>query len=106
VGKFKYGDLVLLNERKAKVLSYSEDTNSYKIKLVLTGEEREVFAGLLAVFKYHEDTDRCATCNEKWHRTAFNNFVWYDCLKCGKRKEDTDEKKEKPNLDDIWGMPF
>lgn len=30
----------------------------------------------------------CPICKTPWKETKFNMHVWYDCIPCGKRKED------------------
>ena len=32
--------------------------------------------------------DSCPKCGNEYHKSQFNMHVWFDCLKCGKSKED------------------
>lgn len=30
----------------------------------------------------------CPKCGTPWHRSSFGHKIWFDCLRCNKRKED------------------
>jgi len=36
----------------------------------------------------------CPTCGDEYHITTFNMHKWYDCVKCGKNKEELEGDKK------------
>lgn len=51
----------------------------------------------------HGDVTHCPRCRSKWYVTQPINLKYYDCLKCGKRKEDiiAEEKEIEDALEEL-----
>lgn len=54
------------------------ETDGYKVRRNYELEELRVL----------ENGNVCPQCGKEWHKTVFNNHIWLDCLKCGKKYED------------------
>lgn len=37
---------------------------------------------------YYNTEHFCPICGSEWKKTAYGKNIWYDCVKCNKRKED------------------
>jgi hypothetical protein len=97
--RFKFGDRVEVSGHRCIVRSVRIDTNGNYHYVVKWDSEQLIPREMeypemhlnetLKLYNRFIDTSiYCPLCENKWHKTAYGNNVWFDCLRCGKKKED------------------
>ena len=109
--KFKYGDIVLAGENRAKITSVYWKGGKYMYTVRF--ENKNLIPREMdypeSFLRFEEDHSFCPICKSKLNITKFNMQVWKDCIKCGKKYEDLIKESKKKstsynNLHDTsWG---
>ena len=102
---FNVGDKVVYNGHKGVILKsgYPVKEDGNNLGALIEYEDKDLIPSQMGI-PYRSLKHRisvmlsvkthCPVCSAEWKETVGNRDVWYDCLKCGKTKEDITEERK------------